>query len=81
MAKKDFLNFIALTPEQASKQKLKEFRNKELNAATGKVFALNSTQRAIDVNDAQRAGFADNEVLALMTKTAVKKFEEASKKL
>lgn len=81
MARKDIISAFALSPEKAAKQDLKIARHKELEARDKVKYNIGSTNRIIDVTDAERLHLSDDQIKALMTKSAQKKFEELSKPL
>jgi len=66
---------------KAAELKLKILRNDELNKKYKAMFPLNATTRVMNLESAENFNFSVEEQKALMTKTAVKKFEELSKPL
>ena len=66
---------------KAAELKLKILRNDELNKKYKVMFPLNATTRVLNLEAAEQFNFSVEEQKALMTKTAVKKFEELSKPL
>ena len=72
--KKDVLKGFKLSPEKSAKQKLKMARWKSL-AENDIIVNFTSTNRVIDVMDAENLGLSEEETKALMTKKAREEFE------